>query len=235
MKKLNILLLVLISFCTAVSAGERTYRTEIGQFDRLRVLDNVNVVYRCVPDSTGLIVYRGEDDFADSFIFSISNSTLRIQVTTEDVGKPGLPTLYVYSDFLTSVESSSDFHVAIDSLAPVPEFKAVQIGNGSISVDNLTSTKTILVLNTGKGSLTCNGTTTSATLKMIGTGLIQADSLKAKNVNCKIAGSGSIGCWPQETLKVSGIGSTKIYYKGSPEIKKKGGGKLIPINSIENE
>ncbi|MDE6787366.1 MAG: DUF2807 domain-containing protein, partial [Muribaculaceae bacterium] len=58
---------------------------------------------------------------------------------------------------------------------------------------------------------------------------IQADRLEAVNVNCKMLGNGSIGCWPVEKLKIMGIGNTKIYYKGSPEIEKKGGGKLFPL------
>ena len=186
----------------------RKFEQQVGQFDRLKVTDNVNVVYRNVPDSTGLIAYVGEEDFADSFIFTNKNGELRIQVTTEDVGKPGLPTIYAYSDFITLAENDADFTLRVESMAPCPEFKAVEVGNGT---------------------LTLSGQCGEATYKMIGTGLIQADLLKADKVNCRILGSGSIGCWPLEILDVKGLGSTKIYYKGAPEIKKSGTAKLIPI------
>lgn len=64
---------------------------------------------------------------------------------------------------------------------------------------------------------------------MVGTGTISADRLEADVVQCKILGSGSIGCWPLQKLNVRGIGSTKVYYKGDPQVKKSGGGKLYPL------
>ena len=59
--------------------------------------------------------------------------------------------------------------------------------------------------------------------------------MRAEIVNCKIIGSGSIGCWCLSKLDVRGIGSTKIYYKGTPEIKKVGGGKLFPLTLDNGE
>ena len=46
-------------------------------------------------------------------------------------------------------------------------------------------------------------------------------------------GGGTIGCWALDKLECRGIGSTRIYYKGEPEIKKVGGGKLFPLTSEE--
>lgn len=229
MKKcLYLFLLSLISFI--VHAEVQDYKVEVGQFDKLKVLDNVNVVYRCNADSTGFVQYRGEKEFADAFIITPkSDGTLRIQVSTEDVGHPNLPTLYVYSDFLTSVENSSAFSVIVENPAPCAEFKATQIGNGSVAVEDLKTNKLVASLNTGNGTVNVSGTALAAVLKMVGTGIISADRLKADEVQCKILGSGSIGCWPVAILSVKGIGSTKIYYKGDPKIKKSGGGKLFPL------
>ena len=70
---------------------------------------------------------------------------------------------------------------------------------------------------------------------MVGTGTIQADELKADRVNCKIMGGGNIGCWATESLDVRGIGSTRIYYKGKPKIKKVGGGKVLPLTAATEE
>lgn len=207
----------------------RKFELQVGQFDKLKLTDNANVVYRNLPDSSGMAVFYGAEEFADAFIFSEKNGTLRIQVNTEDVGKPNLPTVYVYSDFITLVENASDFTLRVESMAPCPEFKAVEMGNGSVIVDDVKANKVSATLNTGNGTLNLSGQCAQATYKMIGTGLIQADLLQADRVNCWILGSGSIGCWPLEQLSVKGIGSTKIYYKGAPEIKKTGGAKLIPI------
>ena len=227
-KYIYLLLFTLMSL--GVDAEVQNYKVEVGQFDKLKILDNVNVVYRCNPDSTGFVQYSGEKEFADAFIITPkSDGTLRIQVSTEDVGNPNLPTLYVYSDFLTSVENSSSFSVLVDNPNPCAEFKAVQIGNGSVSVENVKTNKLIATLNTGNGTVNVSGSTLTAVLKMVGTGIISADRLKADDVQCKILGSGSIGCSPQVSLSVKGIGATKIYYNGNPKIKKSGGGKLFPL------
>ena len=205
------------------------YAVKVGQFDRLNVLDNVNVVYRICPDSTGYVSYRAVDDFADAFIFTLKGNTLKVQVTTEDVGKPGLPTVYVYSDFLTYVSNSSEFSVTVDECAPCPEFSVNQIGNGSITVEGIKANKVTAKISTGKGVVNLSGEAQEAVYKMIGAGTIQADRLKAGKVKCQIIGAGTIGCWPVESLFTSGIGSTKVYYKGNPTVKKKGGGKLFSI------
>lgn len=228
MKKL--ILIILTLFPLALSAGNiKEYTLRVGQFDKLKIDDNVNVVYRQHPDSTGYVTYRGEEEFADAFIFSVNGGTLRVQVDTEDVGKPNLPTVYVYSDFLTCVTNSSAFDVKVSGLAPCPEFKVVLIGNGSITVDDIRANRLVARLSTGNGIINLSGKVEDANYAMVGTGTIQADRLEAEKVSCHIMGSGTIGCWPLDLLKVKGIGSTKIYYKGNPTVKKQGGGKLFEI------
>lgn len=214
---------------------EYKYTVNVGDFSKLRILDDVNVVYRCNPDSAGMAVFTATEEFADAFIFTLKDKTLMVQVTTEDVGKPALPTIHLYSDFLTYVENSSNFNVAVKSLNPCPDFKVMQIGNGTIEIDDLHCTSLTAMLNTGNGSIFLSGACRNATLKMIGIGAIQADALKTKDVSCRIAGAGTIGCWPTNELKVRGIGSTKIYYKGHPQINKKGGGKLFSLPESDTE
>ncbi len=230
MKKFLILFFALIALsASADSAHLKEYVLNLGQFDKIRVDDNVNVVYRQNPDSTGCASFRSTEEFADAFIFTVNNGTLRVQVTTEDVGKEGLPTLNLFSDFLTSITSSSDFEVRVADLAPCPELKVNLIGNGTITVDDIRATKLSAKLSTGNGTLNLSGSVQEATFSMIGTGTIQADRLRSGKVNCHIMGSGTIGCWPLDKLCVKGIGSTKIYYKGEPKVKKNGGGKLFQI------
>ena len=230
MKKLLLCLMALLSICSyAQNSRLKDYALKVGQFDRIKIDDNVNVVYRQNPDSTGYVAYRGEEEFADAFIVSVNKGQLRVQVDTEDVGKPNLPTLYVYSDFLTCVTNSSAFEVRVSDLAPCPEFKVVLIGNGTITVDDIRANRLVAKLATGNGTINLSGKVEDTNLDMVGTGTIQADRLESLQVTCHIMGSGTIGCWPVDLLKVKGIGSTKIYYKGEPEVKKSGGGKLFQI------
>ena len=230
MKKLIILLTSFILSLALHAESYDNYVIETGQFDKINVVDNVNVVYRCLPDSTGFAQFRGAPRFADAFILSVKdNGTLKIQVSTEDVNDPELPVLYVYSDFLVSAESSSILSLTIENPAPCAELKFTEIGNGTIVADNVRANKVTAVLNTGNGTVNVSGECETAVLKMIGAGLISADRLKAKEVNCRILGTGSIGCWPEDNLSIKGLGSTKIYYKGNPKIKKSGGGKLFEL------
>lgn len=229
MKKI-LLLLFLMAFMPVVKAqNTQQYKIEVGQFNKLKVSDNVNVVYRCVPDSTGWVQYRGSKEFGDAFILTPKNGTLRIQVSTEDVGSPELPTLYVYSDFLTSVENSSDCTLTVENPAPCAEFSAKEIGNGHIVVEGLRANIAKAAVTTGNGTVTLSGSCRDAMCQMVGTGVIAADRLEAQNVQCKILGGGTIACWAVEKLNSKGIGSTKIYYKGDPVIKKQGGGSIFPL------
>ncbi len=205
------------------------YKINVGQFNKLKIHDNVNVVYRCNPDSTGFVQYRGAKEFADAFILTPKDGSLRIQVSTEDVNNPALPVLYVYSDFLTEVENSGLKRVTVEKPAPCAEFKAKCIGNGSIVVEDLQANVVRAAIATGNGSVNLSGTCRDAGFRMLGTGIIGADRLRAENVDCRILGSGTIACWPTLHLSVKGIGSTKIYYKGTPAIKKSGGGKLFQL------
>lgn len=235
MKKIIKLIAVLLLSLPAFAEEVNTYRPEIGKFDKLRVFDNINVVYRCVPDSAGQAVFKATDEFADAFIFTNSKGTLTLQLNSEDVGKPGLPTVYLYSDFLTFVENSSVSTITVSDLVSVPSFKAKQIGNGKIVINGLQSSTSEIALTTGNGSIIVSGQCEDTLIRMLGTGVIQADDLKSDIVKCKIMGSGTIGCWAVSDLESRGIGSTKIYYKGNPVVKKVGGGKLIPMDSIESD
>lgn len=229
MSKFLITAFMAFSAFAALAQEAETYSVEVGQFDKLKVSDNVNVVYRCLSDSTGMVQFKGAKQFADAFILTPKDGTLKIQVSTEDVGHPDLPVLYVYSDFLTSAENASNFNLTIEDPAPCAEFKATQVGNGTLTVEGLKTNRLNAAINTGNGSVNLSGAAQEANFKMVGTGIISADRLEAVNVKCTILGSGSIGCWPLETLSVKGLGSTKIYYKGDPKIKKSGGGKLFPL------
>lgn len=229
MKKIFMMLLLLAFMAGMKAQTIQQFKVEVGQFDKLKISDNVNVVYRCLPDSTGFAQYCGAKEFADAFIFTPKGGTLRIQVSTEDVGNPDLPTLYVYSDFLTSVENSSDFTLIVENPAPCAEFSAKEIGNGRIIVEGLKSNIAKASVATGNGMVSMSGSCREGIYQMVGAGMISADRLEAQSVQCKILGSGSIGCWAVEKLTSKGIGSTKIYYKGDPVIKKSGGGTLIEL------
>lgn len=229
--RLYTIFLATISFF--ILNAEKTYTLEIGQFEKLKVSTNVNIIYKNLPDSTGMARYVAPEGHDNLFLITNKNNvTLRIQSQDTQWTKGVLPTLYLYSNFLTEVESSSDLVVDIESVAPCATFNVNQIGNGTIDVENVNCNNLSASITTGNGVINISGICVEASFRMIGTGLIAADRLRADKVNCKILGTGSIGCWPIDNLNVKGLGTTKIYYKGKPDIRKSGGGKLfeLPVN-----
>lgn len=214
----------------AIGARADEYHIRVGQFDKVSVVDSLNVVYRCNPDSTGSVGFAADRSMADAIMCSLDKGDLKIRVATEAVGSSRLPTVYIYSDFLLQVSNSGLGTVKVENPAPVPTFKATLTGNGKIEAEGLKATTVQGRIQTGNGLISLEGSCELAKFNMVGAGTIQADNLKADKVECKTMGSGTVGCWAEFSLKIGCIGSTKFYYKGEPAIQKKGGGKLIPID-----
>lgn len=230
MKKILFLFGILSGlFFSTVSSRANTYNVNTGQFDKLVVYDNINVIYKCVSDSSGSAHFECDPEFKDMFSFTTRKGTLSIKLNNMLENNQKAPAIYVYSDFIVSAKNSSNGILTIINPASCPEFNVTQIGNGSIIVEDVNATNVSASINTGNGQITISGNCDKANFKMVGTGVISADRLKARDVNCTIAGTGSIGCWPEKNLDVKGIGTTKIYYKGQPTIKKRGGGSLIEL------
>lgn len=222
--------LIVLFISSILYTSAEIHTLPIGQFDKIKISGNLTVVYKNLPDSTGVARYEAPAGNSQLFKLDVNkNGLLKVSPGDDSWTEKDLPVLYIYSDFLSSVESYSEKDVQISGLIPTAIFKVNLIGNGSIYVDDIKSTEVSASLSTGNGSIYLTGSCEEANFKMIGTGLISADQLQAENVKCHILGTGSIGCWPIDNLKVSGLGSTKIYYKGSPNISKKGGGKLYEL------
>lgn len=225
------ILMIMATLLGALGMNAKNFTLPVGQFSRLSVDDNVNVVYVGGDGSPSRVTYEGDQKYAKAFIITHKGNKLRIQVETLYVDDPELPTLYVYSDFLENASLSAEATLTLKSVAPGTTLDLSVMGNGSIVADKVHATKVGASIKSGNGTISVSGHCQTANFNMLGNGTIQADRLEAFTVTCKMLGQGSIGCWPIEELKVRGIGNTKIYYKGSPKIDKKGGGKLFPLES----
>lgn len=232
-KLLNILVLFV---STVLMSSAEVYNIYVGQFDKLKINGNIGVIYSNLPDSTGYARFEAPEGFESLFNFTVKgDGILKVEPGDTKWGNRDLPLLFVYSNFLNSIECYSDKQVEVVSIAPCATFNVNQVGNGSILIDNLKCNNISASISTGNGSILLTGVCVNANFRMVGAGLISADRLKAENVKCRILGTGSIGCWATDKLNVTGLGTTKIYYKGDPEIKKKGGGKLFELpEEIEN-
>ncbi|MCC8071907.1 MAG: DUF2807 domain-containing protein [Bacteroidales bacterium] len=232
MKQLIAPIFMALGVMTLGAQSLSRYELDVKEFSELKVTDGVNVDYKCMPDSAGKAVFVAPASTASAIMFEPSKGRLNVRLASE-APKTGLPTVTVYSSYLTYVENDGDSTVRVLSVAPGPKFKAKVVGNGRLVVRNVETTTLEGSLDTGNGTVVLYGTTTEAKLSMTGSGNIQADDLKAQNVKAKLLGTGSISCWPEVKLSVSPMsaGSGTIYYRGTPEVKKKGLGiKVVALD-----
>ncbi|MCD8393934.1 MAG: DUF2807 domain-containing protein [Bacteroidales bacterium] len=210
------------------------YQMDVNDFTELRVTNGLNVDYKYVPDSVGKAVFTTTPELASVIMLNANKEKLELQIATEGTDFRDLPTITVYSSFLTRVVNSGDSLVRVVSVSPCPKFEAKVIGNGRIVARDLRSNKVEAKLETGNGQLVLYGKAQEASYSLTGSGSIQADELKAINVKCRNNGTGTIGCAVDGgTLSVSGMGSGKIYYTGTPDKISKGvmlGIKLISLD-----
>lgn len=227
MRKIIITLAAMIYAAAALPAADnatgtnvKRYQAKVGDFTSLDVENSFNVDYKCSHDSAGLAVYYTTPSLADQIIFENNNKgKLSIEKPFRPSGEldNGLPTITVYSRFLKEVRNGGDSTVRVLNVRPTAELKATVIGNGRLVVRDLECEKVDGAIKTGNGTLVISGKCDSATLSNTGTGTIQADNLEANNVSAQFFGTGTTGCWPQKLLKVKGVMSGKLYYRGKPE------------------
>ncbi|MBD5314012.1 MAG: hypothetical protein HDS06_07325 [Bacteroides sp.] len=223
-------LMLLFGFIGVQAADLVKYELNVGEFHELKVTDGLNVVYSCNPDSAGLAVFTSPSSQASAFIFNNNKGKLSMKISTENVGVTNLPVVTVYSTYLTKIENAGDSLVKVVNVANGPKFTAKLIGNGRMSVQGVKATEVTAALSTGNGTLVINGECEHVNFNFTGTGVIQADGLEAQAASVKAGGTGSIGLWAVKTLSVMGMGSTKLYYKGNPEIKNRSVGiKTFPL------
>lgn len=229
----RLIYLLILALCAVGTATARNVRVNVGPFTKLNVIDNLNVV--CICDSTqkGIATYECTEELVDALLFTTKkNGELKVQLSADFIGRNvTLPVIYVYTEFLAEVESSSTGTVDIKEVPRGPLFKASLFGNGTLRLHDMDMYKIEAALKTGHGSIQITGNTQDALLKLAGAGNIDASRLTADKVSCHVFGGGNIHCNPQNELKLKGLGSTTVYYKGNPAtVKKQGLGKLVKIN-----
>ncbi|MBO5455914.1 MAG: DUF2807 domain-containing protein [Muribaculaceae bacterium] len=212
---------IIALICGVAAYGQNLtkYELKVGEFNELKVVDGINVDYKCNNDSAGLAVFTSLPEKASAFIFNNKKGKLSMQISTESVGMKDMPTVTVYSKYLTKVENSGDSTVRVLSVAKGPKFAATLMGNGRLAIRDIEMVEVNGKIATGNGTLVLDGSCEKANYTFMGTGVIQADGMKAEQVSVKASGTGSIGVWAVSKLSIMGAGSTKVYYKGNPEIK----------------
>lgn len=214
-------LIAALALPLAANADEVTrYDLKVNDFTELKVVDDVNVIYRCVPDSAGHVIFDATPSHAAAFIFQPDGTKLGIELSPEIAQNPdGLPTITVYSTFLSRAENDGKATLRIEGPAAGAKIKCVLVGNGRLVARGLQFNQVEASLMTGNGEIVVSGKCDIAKLSSTGTGQIQADELVAHEAKCRVVGTGSIGVNASDALTVSGMGSGTVYYLGNPSIK----------------
>lgn len=211
----SVMFFLITSFCVSAQRIGH-YEVKLEDFTQLKVVDGINVNYVSSVDSAGIAVFDAPDNVASLIAFQPNKSKLTIQYDERKAKYTGMPTVTVYSKFLTSVENQSDSTIRILKSNSGPELKLKVMGNGRIIAKDLVVNNLSANITTGRGMIVVTGQCTSASLTNLGTGQIQADNLRAEKVKAKLTGTGVIGCYPVQSLDVIGIGTGKVYYRGEP-------------------
>lgn len=225
MRRKFLFLLTALSLATAAEAGAQTapergrHELRVGDFTKLSVADGINVEYVCCPDSAGMAVLDSTGMPGNIIFDNNSKGKLRIYLSTDIAMSPprGLPTVRVYSQSLKEVTNNADSAVVIISACPAEKIKLTQVGNGRITARNVEATTVEARIATGCGVIEIAGRCGKARLRCTGTGAIDAGRLESGRADCTIVGTGTIRCWVESgPINVSGTGTGKVYYLGSP-------------------
>ena len=216
----KILLPVALFVSTIATIGAQTlghYVIKLEDFSQLVVKDGVNINYKSSVDSAGMAVFDAPDNIASLIVFSPKKDKLTVQYDVRNEKYKNIPTVTVYSKFLTSVENNSDSTIRILNINSGPELKLKIVGNGKIVANNIIINKLSANITTGKGIIVTSGQCGFANFSNYGAGKIHGDLLKCDEVKCKLMGTGTIGCYPVKKLDAIGVGTGKIYYRGEPD------------------
>ena len=153
--------LLLLAMLTALGASAATeefdYELTVGSFNRLKVVNNINVVYVQSADSAGIARFRAPKVMSDYFLATNKDGQLKLETMPYETPVKPLPTLYVYSEFLEEVENDGDSTVNVIDISPCSTFKATVVGNGRITVDSIRSINVEASIKTGNGTIVLNG------------------------------------------------------------------------------
>ncbi len=230
----RLLAFVFTLFAIEPASGAK-YSLNVADFSRLSVDNGVKVVYSCIPDSAGFVVFECEPELASKIILINNKSTLKIQVDIDENLPTGLPLVRVYSSALSSVSNSGDSLVVVNLTSPSERFVAKVIGNGSLEVNGIDAARTDANVTAGRGNIKLNGKSDKVKLFIAGTGSIEARELTANEVYSKSFGPGKVVCNPTSKLFVAGLNGRTYYISEPAEISRRGMGvKALPLDSIND-
>ena len=210
----------LIAFMAAVAGmAQQKYNVDVKDFGELKVMDGINVVWKCSADSAGMVSFTADPYMVPNILLSNNKNQLKVALQDTDFPLKRIPVITVYSNFLSKAENSGDSTLTLMTPPPSAEIKLRVVGNGRIVAHGLHSTTVDAKVDTGRGQIVLHGVAQWLKLRTAGSGNIEAANLQADFGAFTIVGTGNIDCWITRELTIKGLGSGKVYCKGKPKIK----------------
>lgn len=219
MKRSLTLIYVVLAMWTAV-CGQQLYKLNFSDFNELKVVDGINVDYCWDVTRAGEVEFEADDAVASAVIFESSKEKLTVKLGLSDTPLTNLPTIRVYSSYLTGVSNEGDSLVRVLSVAPGPKFTCRVMGNGRLSVRDVDFNLIKASILSGHGIISIYGRCREAEMKVTGAGHIQGDELVSEQVKVTMTGTGTVNCYAEKDLNVGGL-SGKVYYRGRPSVKER--------------
>lgn len=218
-------ILTLATAAMALFVSAEVTSMKVDPFQHLTVSSSLNVDCVHCPDSVGHLLINAPDRNQTSWIEANTKGdklVLKLAIPEDyDGDMKNLPSVTVYTNYLVKVENEGDSTVRVLTSTDVPQFEARIIGNGRLSVRGITADKLKAVIFSGRGIMALNGTARKATYSLTGVGTIEADGVECEEADVRLTGTGTIGVNATKKLTIKGSGAGNVYYRGTPEIKKK--------------
>ena len=227
------MLVAMLAVMFACMAEVHRYEKNFGDIRHVRVLNALDVDVVCCADSAGMVLFYANDEAVDRLIFE-NNTKGRLTIQTDNASNPvQMPRVKVYVGEIESVENASDGTVTLDAKSKkTSEIKLKISGNGRVEAAELNAAKVDASINTGKGVIVVGGACDKLDASNVGKGEIDAYALTAKDVSCRIVGTGKVLCTIDGgELYLRGSGTGKLMYKGKPgkvTVKQIGTLKAVP-------
>lgn len=199
-----------------------------GDYDGIKISGFFDV--NLVAGKEGKITIKGEENLLSSIKVEVEDNTLKIYVESfKNIRPSSGKSIEVTVPFekISNIALSGSGNIQSKDIIKSDKLLAKLSGSGNF---NLAIDSNEFELNlSGSGNVHLKGTADNFTTKLSGSGDIDAGSLKSKNVDVNVSGSGNskVTCNEKLTARVSGSGNIK--YTGNPEkrdVKVSGSGNI---------
>ncbi len=219
MKKSAILLIFFAFVITTTAVAQEdddwdTKKYELGKFTKI-YLEGAFKVYLIQGSDCGLIVKTTNEDVFDDLIASNENGKLRIKLDREFFHFNRV-NLYITFNQLEQMEIEGGVNLKTKGYIDLHNFSMSVEGGAKIEMD--LKADDIEIAGEGGFLFDLEGVTKNLEVKISGAGHVDADDLKAQNVDFRIEGfgTGSVHAVKELNARIEGVG--KIRYKGDPKV-----------------